>query len=184
MDAVSVIRRLHQHRNWVNEKLLAACESLTEEQLRQPFAIGQGSVWQSLLHLYAAEYVWLETLLGDEQPLVPGDLPGKLPGNQLGDATIRSFADLCEEWRKLATRWQQYLSQLSTESLSDWVYKTSTSSGYGQRSATKRSDILLHLCTHSQYTVAQVVNMLRQLGIQPLPDVMLISLARQETVGK
>ena len=41
--------------------------------------------------------------------------------------------------------------------------------------------MLLHLCTHAQYTVAQAVNMLRQAGAEALPDVMLISLARQES---
>ena len=38
-------------------------------------------------------------------------------------------------------------------------------------------DVLLHVCTHAHYTSAQVVNMLRQVGLDPLPDVMLISLA-------
>src|SRR5262245_59094685 len=42
MDAVRLIRRLPQHRAWVNEKLLAAAAPLTEERLRQPFPIGQG----------------------------------------------------------------------------------------------------------------------------------------------
>ena len=40
--------------------------------------------------------------------------------------------------------------------------------------------MLLHVCTHAQYTTAQLVNMLRQLGVDRLPDVMLISMARQE----
>ena len=48
MDAIDVIRRLHQHRQWVNHNLLAAVEPLTEDQLRQPFAIGQGSVWKTI----------------------------------------------------------------------------------------------------------------------------------------
>jgi hypothetical protein len=43
--------------------------------------------------------------------------------------------------------------------------------------------VLLHLCTHAQYTVAQAVNMLRQAGLGPLPDVMLITMARQEGRG-
>jgi len=55
--AVAIVQRLHQHRAWVNENLLAAAAALSEESLKQPFPIGQSSVWQSLLHLYAAEYV-------------------------------------------------------------------------------------------------------------------------------
>jgi hypothetical protein len=33
---------------------------------------------------------------------------------------------------------------------------------------------------HAHYTSAQVVNMLRQLGVENLPETMLISLARRE----
>jgi uncharacterized damage-inducible protein DinB len=51
---------------WV--KLLQAVRPLTDSQLRQPFANGQGSVGNTLTHLLAAEYVWLEALLGNESP--------------------------------------------------------------------------------------------------------------------
>ena len=44
MTAVDLIRRLHQHRAWVNGNLLAAATELTDEQLRKPFPIGQGSI--------------------------------------------------------------------------------------------------------------------------------------------
>ncbi len=183
MDAVVVIRRMHEHRDWANRKLLAACDPLREEQLRQPLAIGQGSIWQSLLHLYAAEYVWLEALSGNDQPLLPGDLPGKLPGNQLGEGGIASYEDLKTQWNALAQQWASYLDALTAESLDDWVYKQSTSSGAGKRHATRRADVLIHVCTHAHYTTAQTVNMLRQVGVQDLPDMMLISLARQEAAS-
>jgi uncharacterized damage-inducible protein DinB len=48
------------------------------------------------------------------------------------------------------------------------------------RFGSRRADVMLHVCTHAQYTTAQVVNMLRQIGVEKLPDVMLIALARQE----
>jgi uncharacterized damage-inducible protein DinB len=66
--AVSILQRLHQHRAWANEKLVEAAATLSPEELRGPQGIGQGSVWQSLLHMYAAEYLWLETMHGDEDP--------------------------------------------------------------------------------------------------------------------
>jgi hypothetical protein len=40
--------------------------------------------------------------------------------------------------------------------------------------------VLLHVCTHALYTGAQVVNMLRESGVEKLPETMLISLARHE----
>ena len=54
MSAIELLQRLHQHRAWVNGNLLTAATVLSDEQLRSPFPIGQGSVWKSLVHLYAA----------------------------------------------------------------------------------------------------------------------------------
>ena len=180
MDAVDLIRRLHGHRAWVNGNLLAAAAGLTDGQLRSPFPVGQGSVWKSLVHLHAAEYVWLGALLGDADPVVPGDRPGDLPGNQQGEGGVAGPDDLRREWAALERRWADYLATLTPESLDEPVYKRSTSSGRGRRFGTRRADVLLHVCTHAQYTAAQVVNMLRQAGAGVPPQTMLISLARQE----
>ncbi|QDU29555.1 DinB superfamily protein [Anatilimnocola aggregata] len=176
--AIALIQRLHQHRAWVNENLLAAASPLTDEQLRHEFQIGQGSIWKSLLHLYAAEFVWLEALVGNEDSLVQGDLPGRIPGNQMGEGGIASLDELREKWAGLQRQWDSYLADLSPDSLNDPVFKFAFSTG--KRVATRRSDVLLHVCTHAQYTTAQVVNMLRQVGGEKLPETMLISLARRE----
>jgi uncharacterized damage-inducible protein DinB len=177
MNAVELLKRLHQHRAWVNGNLLTSARGLSDEQLRSPFQIGQGSVWKSLLHLYGAEYVWLESLLGNEAFLVPGDLPGKIPGNQLGEGAITSLDDLRQKWSSLEKRWIGYFANLTPTALEEIVYRKSSA---GMRFGTRRSDILLHVCTHAHYTAAQVVNMLRHLGVEKLPETMLITLARQQ----
>jgi uncharacterized damage-inducible protein DinB len=183
MNASDLIRRLHQHRMWVNRQLLDAVQNLNDEQLRQPMAIGQGSVWKTLTHLLAADFVWLQALYGNENPLLPGDAAGKLPGNQERDGAIANMDELRSRWQALDERWNDYLARLTDESLDEIIYKVSTSSGFGKRHGTRRADVLLHVCTHAQYTTAQLVNMLRQLGVTPLPDPMLISLARSERSG-
>ena len=177
MNAVELLQRLHQHRAWVNGNLLTAAAALSDEQLRSACQIGQGSVWKSLLHLYAAENVWLEALLGNEGFLVPGDLPGKLPGNQQGEGGVTGLDDLRQKWSALDRRWVGYLAALTPAALEEVVYRRSS---LGQRFGTRRSDVLLHVCTHAHYTAAQVINMLRQAGVEKLPETMLISLARHE----
>ena len=181
MHALDLVRRLHEHRAWVNRNLLDAAEKLDEPSLRKPLAIGQGSVWKSLLHLHAAEYVWLEALQGNDAAIFPGDLPGQLPGNQQGAGALRSLAELREKWTALEARWQAYLQGLTEAALDEMVDKTSSNA---RRTCTRRADILLHVCTHAQYTTAQVLNMLRQLGAESLPETMLISLARQQAASR
>ena len=177
MNSIQIIQRLHQHRAWVNGNLLTAAAGLDKEQLRQSFAIGQGSIWASLAHLYAAEYVWLEALNGNEAAVAPGDLPGKLPGNQLGEGALTGIEDLQQKWNVLEQKWINYLSTLTEKNLDEIVYRQSSFAG---RFGTRRVDVLLHVCTHAHYTVAQVINMLRQCGVQKFPDVMLAAMARQE----
>jgi len=180
MNAVEILERLHQHRAWVNGNLLTAAATLNDEQLRSAFQIGQGSVWKSLAHLYAAECVWLEALGGNEEFLVPGDVPGKLPGNQHGEGGITGLDDLRQKWSALEQRWIGYLASLTPTTLEQVVYRKSAS--LGSRLGIRRSDVLLHVCTHAHHTAAQVVNMLRQAGVEKLPETMLISLARREAV--
>lgn len=180
-DAIDLIRRLHEHRAWANENLLDAAGGLSDAQLQQHFPIGQGSIWKSLVHMYAAEWVWLAALEGDDDPLLPGDVRGKIPGNQLGEGGIASLAELRTLWRTLDDRWQKYLAAISPAALDDMVYKVTAVPPVGQRLATRRYDILLHVALHAHYTAAQVVNMLRHAGVEKLPTTMLISLARQES---
>jgi len=180
MTGAGTIRRLHQHRAWVNRKLLDAAAALPAEDLRKQFPIGQGSIWKSLVHLHAAEFVWLESLLGNEEPLLKGDLPGKIPGNQQGEGAIGSLDELRAKWHELEARWQSYLESLEDADLDQIVYKVSSQ---GKRHGTRRGDILLHVCTHAQYTTGQVINMLRHAGAAQLPDPMLITMARQEAAA-
>ena len=172
-----MIRRLHQHRTWANHRLLDAADTLSDEQLRRVFPIGQGSIWKTLLHLYAAEYVWLDALEGRAQSLAPGDVAGKLPGNQEGDNPITTLAELRRRWTELDARYEEYLNKLTDAELDDKVNKVRTS---GERFVFRRADILIHICTHAHYTIAQANNMLRHAGAESIPDPMMITLARSE----
>jgi uncharacterized damage-inducible protein DinB len=178
MSSLSVIRRLHEHRMWSNAKLLAAAEALPAADLQKQLPIGQGTLWRSLMHLYAAEWAWLAALGGDENPVLSGDRPDMLPGNQQGEGGVQSLAELRAAWAAVDARWRDYLASLTEPQLEDVVYKISSIGR--NRAACRRLDILLHVCTHAHYTTAQVINMLRHVGAASLPDPMLITMARQE----
>lgn len=184
MSAVGILQRLHAHRAWVNRNIIQCVKALTHDQLHQRFDIGQGSIWKTLCHLLAAEYVWLAALKGNTNPTMPGDIPDKRPGNQEADGALSSLAELIEVWQRVDVDWSDYLANLNEDELDNLVYKTSTSSYAGQTIGAKRSDVLLHVCTHAQYTVAQLINMFRHLGVKEFPEVMLISLARSEQLEK
>ncbi len=124
--------------------------------------------------------MWLGALEGQESAIAPGDATGQLPGNQQGADAIRTIDELQQKWSALDSRWNDYLAGLTPESLDELVYRFSLA--LNVRLGCRRSDVLLHVCTHAHYTVAQLINMLRQLGVEKLPASMLIALARQEEI--
>lgn len=163
------VRRLHEHRVWSNRQLLQACRGLSPDQLHQPMDIGRGSVMATLTHLYEAELIWLLALQGETEPPAPGE------------TTLASLAQLEQAWNELDARWDAMLSTLQPEDLHRPVTKRSTSGpSAGAIRTTNRLDVLLHVCTHAQYTSAQAVNMLRKLDAGPLPDLQLMTLARTQ----
>lgn len=183
MNAVTPIVRLHQHRLWSNDQLREACRPLSEKQLRQEHAIGQGTLWRTLCHMYAAEFVWLKALCGTAEALAPGDVADDLPGNQKGPDAARNLLQLNGRWDELNGQWESYLYGLTPEKLSKKIYKKPSRGVQTQVVGASTMDVLLHVCTHAQYTTAQAVNMLRHLGIEKLPPTMLITLAREEAKG-
>lgn len=168
MTAPDLIRRLHQHRRWANGRALAACRALDAGQLARPLPIGQGSVLATLTHLYAAEFIWLAALEGDPNPPPPAAF------------RFDGLGALEAAWAALDARSGAYLYAITPEAMARPVAKRSTSSGAGRTFTTPAADVLLHVCTHAQYTLAQLNNMLRQLGVTPPPDVMLITMSREE----
>lgn len=182
MNAASPILRLHEHRIWATQHLREACGQLSADQLNQPHEIGQGTLWRTLCHLYAAEYVWLAALEGTDDAVAPGDVAGKLPGNQEGEGAATSLDQLIQRWQELDQRWSAYLDALTPEDLERTIFRKSSSSYQGQRIGSQALDVLLHVATHAHYTTAQAINMLRHSGLLELPPSMLITLARSQAV--
>lgn len=165
VDAVDVVRRLHEHRRWVNDQLREVAGKLTESQLRQRFEMGMGSVWGTLVHLYGAEHTWLEALTGGATVAVPCD------------DSFETLEQLLIAWGALERRWDRYLNALTPRKLAGPVTRKGISTPAG--------DVLLHVALHAHHHTAQLINMLRHLGVASakLPDGMMITLSRRQHRG-
>lgn len=171
MSDLDIIRRLHAHRRWSNQKLRTAATGLSESQLRQSFDLGQGSLWATLVHLYAAEHIWLEAIQGNPKPSVPRS------------EAFETLEQLNIAWEAQERRWQRHVEALTPVMLDQPVRKVSSSSGAGKMWATPLADVLLHVCMHAHYTAAQATNMFRHLGAET-PDLQLITMSRAEHAGQ
>src|SRR4051794_37913042 len=83
------------HDRWATVQMLDACGRLAEEQFHRPFAIGRGSLHDTLTHVIAAMRAWTESLAGVEPtPRIDAD------GRRRTAEELRALLD--EGWGRFA----------------------------------------------------------------------------------
>ena len=139
------------HDHWASRKLLEACQTLDEDQFQQRFEMGPGSLHDTVTHMLGAMRGWGDMLAGREQRArLDQDGQRRTPAELL-----ELLEDVCADLKASA---QNY-------SPDAWV-----SGSRGGRTFTfLRGGVLTHVATHGMHHRAQCLNMLRQLGVAPLP---------------
>ena len=135
------LRRQFAYDAWANREVLAALGASAGPTERPR---------QLLAHILSAERLWLERVKKQPQSLpVWPDFSPEQCGEQIAD---------------LASRWRQFLRDLSTAVLSEKVeYKNSQ----GEPWTSTVEDILTHVLLHSAYHRGQIAGQLRSAGGQP-----------------
>ena len=80
---------------------------------------------------------------------------------------------MADQWGELDRRWLDVLARLDSSELEQTVQRADLRN---QCFTLDSMDAHLQVCTHAAYTAAQVVNMLRRLGVAPLPNCMLVAI--------
>jgi uncharacterized damage-inducible protein DinB len=137
------------HNLWANRQLLEACARLTPEQFHQRFEMGPGSLHDTTTHILGAMRGWGDMLAGREQrPRLEG--------------TRRTPAELLALLDGIAA---DIAASAAAHSLDGLV----TGSRGGKSYTFARGGVLTHVTTHGMHHRAQCLNMLRHLGVTPLP---------------
>ena len=151
MSAHDPVEILLDHDRWATRQIIEACAQLTSEQFSQKFNMGPGSLQATTTHIISATRAWNDTLA--QRPQQPRlDQSGTLytPAQLL--PLLESAAD---ELKAQATRLP--LDQTVSRTREGVTYTFT------------RGAVLTHVTTHAMHHRAQCLNMLRQLGVQPLP---------------
>jgi uncharacterized damage-inducible protein DinB len=162
---MDLLDRLLGHDGWTTRQLLLACQGLTDAQLDRDFDIGHRTVRATLLHVIRNMEVWSDLMSGRPVRADAGEQPD---GRSVAGMTARlecAAADLARLARGVARRgawnerWVDHLDDPPAE-------KT-----YGGGIA--------HIITHSMHHRAQLLYMLRRLGVRGLPEGDVLSWERQ-----
>lgn len=149
---------------WARDRLWVAVESLPDDQLRRPLGNSFSSIFDTMVHLCGADWIWRSRWEGVS--------PMSLPGSEL-------YADLTRlraAWQEEEQRIRAILTRLGAGGISQPIEYQGWD---GRRQAQPFWQMLQHLVNHGSYHRGQVTTMLRQLGAQPPKSMDLIAFYRE-----
>lgn len=137
------------HDRWATGLILEECAILTPEQFHQRFEIGPGSLHDTTTHMLGAMRFWGD-LLADraERPRLEG--------------TTNTPAELIKLHDEIA-------GDLEATARKHPLDHTVQRIRQGKTYIFTRGSVLTHVATHGVHHRAQCLNMLRHLGVKPLP---------------
>jgi uncharacterized damage-inducible protein DinB len=143
---------LYEYNSWANQRSLEVAGTLSTEQFIKPLGSSFSSVRDTLVHIYGAEWVWLERF------------EGRVVTRHIESEEFSEIGHLREVWREQDGKLLAFANRLTKEDL-DGVHEYLTFSFGKGRNPLWQS--MQHLVNHGTYHRGQVAGMLRQLGAVP-----------------
>jgi uncharacterized damage-inducible protein DinB len=138
------------HNHWANQKIFEASALLNSEQFHRTFEMGRGTVHNTMAHILGAMRSWNDMLNGRE------------PGPRVEAGPQRT----CDELLALL---EEISAALNDTARAHPIEEILSVVRGGKKYVLTRGGVLTHVTTHGMHHRAQCLNMLRQLGVSPLP---------------
>lgn len=145
---------LHDYNRWANRRLIETVSKLTPEQFTRDLQNSHRSVRDTLAHILAAEWIWLERWRGVS------------PHSLLNPSDFEAVDSLKARWAEVEKDYAEFLIELSDELLTKVISYRNTK---GEEWAYPLGQMIQHVMNHSTYHRGQVTTLLRQLGAAVLP---------------
>jgi uncharacterized damage-inducible protein DinB len=150
---------------WAHQKLLELILALPEEKQKQELPSSFKSIESTVLHMWDAESIWWQRMKMLERVQVPGE---SYKGN---------MQEACSGLLAQSALWKHWVES-ATDMALDHVF---------QYYSTKRElfkqptwQMILHVFNHGTYHRGQLVNMLRQSGVEKIPQTDFIVWSRKK----
>ena len=149
-----LLKQLTHYQLWANQQVLTVIQNLPEEKAHAEVASSFPSIFKTVLHIWDAESVWWQRVKLQERIIMPSL---EFNGNIQEASAGLMQQDLL--WKN----WVEHASDISLEHTIQY-YNT-------KKENFKQPvwQIVLHVVNHSTYHRGQLINMLRQVGVEKLP---------------
>jgi uncharacterized damage-inducible protein DinB len=151
---------------WARDRILDAIGALTPEQYVKDLGNSFGSVRDTIVHTYGAEWIWYSRWIGDA--------PSRLPD----PAAFPDVASVRDPWKSQEAKVRLFLGTLAAKYDRTLKYRLMN----GQEAESTYTHMLQHLVNHASYHRGQVTTMLRQLGAAPPKSQDMITFFRERAL--
>lgn len=152
---------------WARDRMFTALEALPAADYAKPLGNSFASVRDTAVHLYLAEWIWLQRWHG-VSPVTPP------PG-----ANYPDVASLRAAWAGLEAEVRGYAEGLDESRLHERVEYRNLA---GVAASSSRWTMVQHVVNHASYHRGQVTTMVRQLGGTPPAPQDLIAYYREKGI--
>ena len=160
-----LLLQLSTYNYWANQLLLAAINPLSEEVQHKEVASSFSSLYKTALHMWDAESIWWQRMKLQERINIPS-------------TTFNgAMQDISTGILQLDKQWQDWI-RASQEHQLQHVFQYQNLKGEQFKQPTY--EMLLHLLNHNTYHRGQLVTILRQLGIEKIPQTDFIIWSRKK----
>jgi uncharacterized damage-inducible protein DinB len=158
--------KLVDYHYWARDRMCVALEALTPEQYNSDLGNSFRSVRDTVVHLYAAEWVWYSRWIGNSPTAFPN--PDDFP----------DLDAIRKPWESQEKKLRLFVGSLGTEGM-DRIFEYKSFKGDPYRSVFWH--MLQHVVNHATFHRGQVTTMIRQLGGTPPKSQDLITYYRERS---
>jgi uncharacterized damage-inducible protein DinB len=150
-----LLKQLIAYQLWANQQILAVIYNLPSEKQQIEIASSFNSIYKTVLHIWDAESIWWQRIKLQERI--------QIPSQNFNGTMLEAGSGLLE----LNLLWKNWVENASTMSLEHVTqYYNNKKENFKQ----PVWQIVLHVVNHGTYHRGQLINMLRQVGVEKLPQ--------------
>lgn len=150
-----LLTQLATYNIWANQKIMETILSLPDEKQIAEVPSSFNSLYKTVLHMWDAESAWWQRMKLHERIIIP---------SENFNGTIR---DIINGLAQQNQQWQDWVSNASDNALDHvFQYQNSKKEQFKQ----PIFQMLMHVFNHGTYHRGQLINMLRQLGVEKVPQ--------------